>query len=411
MLRAYQQDPGGSSRVIIRGNGSLTGNSQPLYVINGMPLDNSVPGGSAKPNGLGLTDATDRGDGIAAMNPDDIESITVLKGGTAAALYGSRGANGVILITTKKGKAQKGIGVEYNSTLMMDNVSVFPDFQYEYGQGDGGVKPTTLSEAQATGRRSFGSKIDGSTDYVAADGLTHPYVAQKNNLKNFYQTGTTFTNTVALSGGNESMLYRFSLSDLDAKGILPSNNYNRKTANLNLSAKLSERLRMEAVAQYNLETSANRPIAGDALGNPNWTPYEVANTVDIRWLKPGYDANGNEIDWNDASIVTNSYFFVNKFKEKDTKNRFIGQASIIYDVLKNLTVKGTVTRDFYNYNFTSIMPTGTAYVPNGQYSGYKSDVSETNAMLTATYKAKLTKSIGLSYTGRRQYPKIPKQGS
>ena len=109
--------PGGSSRVIIRGNGSLTGNSQPLYVINGMPIDNSVPGGSSKPNGFGLTDGTDRGDGIAAINPDDIESITVLKGGTAAALYGSRGANGVILITTKKGRAQKGIGVEYNSTL------------------------------------------------------------------------------------------------------------------------------------------------------------------------------------------------------------------------------------------------------------------------------------------------------
>jgi len=103
--------PGGSSRVIIRGNGSITGESQPLYVINGMPIDNSVPGGSSKPNGFGLTEGTDRGDGIAAINPDDIESITVLKGGTAAALYGSRGANGVILITTKKGRAQKGIGV------------------------------------------------------------------------------------------------------------------------------------------------------------------------------------------------------------------------------------------------------------------------------------------------------------
>ncbi|MEP7377270.1 MAG: SusC/RagA family TonB-linked outer membrane protein [Chitinophagaceae bacterium] len=388
--------PGGSSRVVIRGNGSLTGNSQPLYVINGMPLDNSVPGGSSKPNGFGLTDGTDRGDGIAAMNPDDIESITVLKGGTAAALYGSRGANGVILITTKKGKAQKGVGVEYNSTYTMENISVFPDYQYEYGQGDGNVKPTTLAAAQASGRRSFGSKIDGSTDYVAADGLTHPYSAQKDNLKHFYETGTTFTNTVALSGGNEAILYRLSLSDLNAKSILPSNKYNRKTANLNISAKLSNRLRIESVVQYNLETGQNRPIAGDALGNPNWTPYEVANTVDVRWLSPGYDANGNEIVWNDAGIVTNSYFIANKFKQKDTKNRFIGQASIAYDVLKNLTVKGTVTRDFYNYNFTSILPTGTQYVPIGQYSGIKSDVSETNSMITGTYKAKLTEKIGLS---------------
>ena len=123
---------------------------------------------------------------------------------------------------------------------------MFPDYQYEYGQGDGGKIPTTLAEAQATGRRSFGAKIDGSTDYMAADGKTHPYTAQKDNLKHFYQTGTTFTNTVAFSGGNEALLYRLSLSDLNAKSILPTNKYNRKTANLNLSAKLSSRLRIES---------------------------------------------------------------------------------------------------------------------------------------------------------------------
>lgn len=388
--------PGGSSRVVIRGNGSLTGNSQPLYVINGMPIDNSVPGGSSLPNGLGLKQATDRGDGIAAINPDDIESISVLKGGAAAALYGSRGANGVILITTKKGRAQKGIGVEYNGTLTMEKVAMFPDYQYEYGQGDGGVKPTNISAAQTTGRRSFGAKIDGSTDYMAADGKTHPYVAQKDNLKHFYQTGTTFTNTVALSGGNDAIIYRFSLSDLNAKSILPTNTYNRKTANLNLSAKLSDRLRLESVIQYNIEKGNNRPIAGDALGNPNWTPYEVANTVDIRWLSPGYDASGNEILWNDAGIVTNSYFVINKFKQTDTKNRFIGQATVAYDVLKNLTVKGTITRDFYNYNFSSVLPTGTQYIPLGQYEGIKSDVSETNSMITGTYKTTFKNQIGVT---------------
>ncbi|WP_460474502.1 SusC/RagA family TonB-linked outer membrane protein [Emticicia fontis] len=388
--------PGGSSRVVIRGNGSLTGNSQPLYVINGMPIDNSVPGGSSLPNGLGTKAGTDRGDGIAAINPDDIESMTVLKGGAAAALYGSRGANGVILITTKKGKAQKGIGVEYNGTFTMENVAVFPDFQYEYGQGDGGVKPTTLAQAQATGRRSFGSKIDGSTDYVAADGKTHPYVAQKDNLRNFYQTGTNFTNSIALSGGNDAIVYRLSLADVNAKSVLPTNTYKRKTANLNISAKLSKRLRAEAVAQYNVEQGNNRPIAGDALGNPNWMAYEVANTVDVRWLAPGHDANGNEIFWNDAGIVTNGYFFVNKFKQTDTKNRFIGQTSVSYDVLDNLTLKATTTHDFYNYNFTSIMPTGGQYIPQGQYDGIKSDVAETNSMLTANYNTKFGKSISMS---------------
>ncbi|HEY9047740.1 MAG TPA: SusC/RagA family TonB-linked outer membrane protein [Ohtaekwangia sp.] len=386
--------PGGSSRVVIRGNGSVTGNSQPLYVINGMPIDNSVPGGSATPNGI--TSNVDRGDGIAAINPDDIESITVLKGGTAAALYGSRGANGVILITTKKGRAQKGIGIEYNSTYTLEKISVFPDFQYEYGQGDGGVMPTTLAQAQATGRRSFGAKINGSTDYVAADGKNHPYTAQKDNLKNFYQTGSTFTNTLAFAGGNEAILYRLSLADLDSKSILPNSTYNRKTANLNISAKLSDRLRVESVVQYSLESANNRASAGDALANPNWTPYEVANTVDVRWLSPGYDAKGNEVIWNDAAIASNSYFVVNKFKESDSKNRFIGQASIAYDILKNLTVKGIITRDFYNYNYSNILPTGTLYTPLGEYAGIKSDVSETNAMITASYKTTVAEHFGIS---------------
>ncbi|MBT1684936.1 SusC/RagA family TonB-linked outer membrane protein [Dawidia soli] len=393
--------PGGSSRVIIRGNGSLTGQSQPLYVINGMPIDNSVPGGSSSPNGANGNLATnvDRGDGIAAINPDDIESITVLKGGTAAALYGSRGANGVILITTKKGVARKGIGVEYNTTYTLDNVAVFPDWQYEYGQGDKGVMPTTQSAAVGTGRMSFGARIDGNTNYVAADGKNHPYTAQKDNLKHFYQTGKTFTNTVALSGGNESILYRLSLSDLDATSILPNTTYNRKTANLNLSGKLSDKLRVETVVQYTLEKGKNRPNAGDALGNPNWTPYEVANTVDVRWLDPGYDALGNETLWNDVPIATNGYFVINKIKQRDEKNRFIGQASVTYDILKNLTAKGTVTRDFYSYDFQHILPTGTAYVLKGEYLGIESEVSETNAMATLNFKQQLSESIGFNILG------------
>jgi len=392
--------PGGSSRVIIRGNGSLSGGNQPLYVINGMPLENSVPGGSATTNGSAGN--VDRGDGIAGINPDDIESISVLKGGTAAALYGARAANGVILITTKKGRAQKGIGVDYNSSYTMETPAVFPDWQYEYGQGDNGVKPTTQGEAIQTGRRSFGAKIDGSP-YVAADGLTHPYSAQKDNIKNFYQTGNTLTNTLAFTGGNEAVTYRFSASDLNSKSILPNTNYNRKTGNLSVNGKLGKRINIEALAQYNVEKANNRTTAGDALGNPNWTPYMIANTADIRWLKPGYDANGNEIAWNDASIASNSYFVANKFKENDSKDRFIGQAGITYEIVKNLSLKGVVSRDFYYYNYKYILPTGTLYVPNGQYNELKVDASETNGLLTLNYNGKVTNDFALTaFVGANQ---------
>ncbi len=388
--------PGGSSRVIIRGDGSLSGtaNNQPLYVINGMPIDNTVPGGSATSSGGGFN--IDRGDGIAAINPDDIETITVLKGGTAAALYGSRAANGVILITTKKGKAQKGVGVEFNSTSTMETIAVKPDFQYQYGQGDGGVKPTTLAAAQATGRRSWGSLIDGSTNYVGVDGLTHPYVAQKNNLNNFYQNGATFTNTLALSGGTDAVTYRFSVADLNSQGILPGTTYDRKTGNLSLSGKLSPKLTFEALAQYNVETGHNRTSAGDATGNPNWSPYMIANTANVQWLKPGYDANGNETVWNDASVATNGYFVINKFKEDDTKNRFIGQGSLAYEFAKDLILKATVSQDHYDYNWTDITPTGTLYQLNGQYVGLKSDLTETNGLATLSYK-KQVKDFGLSF--------------
>jgi len=388
--------PGGSSRVIIRGNGSFNGNNQPLYVVNGMPIDNSVPGGSATTTGLGNN--VDRGDGISSINPDDIESITVLKGGTAAALYGSRASNGVILITTKKGKMQKGVGIEYNTTFTLEKAINDNDYQYEYGQGLNGIKPMTQADAIATGRLSFGAKIDGS-DYVAADGLTHSYSAQKDNIKNFYSTGTNFTNTIAFTGGNEGTTYRLSISDLDSKGIIETTKFKRQTANLNINSKISDKLRVEGLAQYNLERGFNRTLAGDALGNPNWTPYEVANTVDVRWLSPGFDANGNQTPWNDASIATNGYFVKNKYQENDTKNRFIGQGSITYDVVKNFSLKGVLSRDFYNYNYTFVLPTGDLYIPNGQYSGIKSDVSETNALLTGNYKTRIKDKFGISVLG------------
>ncbi|HZE84507.1 MAG TPA: SusC/RagA family TonB-linked outer membrane protein, partial [Puia sp.] len=389
--------PGGSSRVTIRGNGSLNGDNQPLYVVNGMPIDNSVPGGAPTVNGI--TNNVDRGDGVAGINPDDIESISVLKGGTAAALYGSRASNGVILITTKKGRVQKGIGVEYNSTATFDNVAVNPDYQYQYGQGDGGVKPTTLAASQATGRRSWGSKIDGSVDYVGVDGKTHPYTAKKNNFQNYYQTGSTYTNSVAFSGGSDAVTYRFSAADLNSKGILPNTTYDRKTLNLSLNGKLNDRISVELLAQYNLETGHNRTGAGDALGNPNWTPLEIANTADVRWLNPGYDSLGNETIWNDAAIASNGYFVINKYKEVDTKNRFIGQASVAYQLFKDLVFKATISRDFYNYNYTNVLPTGTLYVPNGQYTGLKSDVSETNGLVTGTYKTRFGNNIGFSVLG------------
>ncbi|SEL04709.1 TonB-linked outer membrane protein, SusC/RagA family [Chitinophaga rupis] len=388
--------PGSSSRVIIRGNGSLNGDNQPLYVVNGMPIDNTTPGGSPTTGDGGLN--VDRGDGIGGINPDDIETMSVLKGGPAAALYGSRAANGVILITTKKGRARKGIGVDYNTTLTLETPSVVPDWQYEYGQGNGRMKPATQQQAIDWGRHSFGAPMDGQL-YTAFDGKQHPYSPQKDNIKNFYNTGTTFINTLAFNGGTEAINYRFSLSNTDSKSILPNSSINKKIANLNVNAFLGKKISIEAVAQYNVENAKNRPSAGDAPGNPNWAVYMVANTVDIRSLAPGYDSTGRETQWNETPYASNSYFVINRFKNNDTKNRFIGQASIRYDILPNLFVKGNVSRDFFNYDFVGIIPTGTVYsqgtAGSGIYSGKRVSVAETNAMLTLNYNAKI-RNFGLN---------------
>ncbi|QHT71928.1 SusC/RagA family TonB-linked outer membrane protein [Rhodocytophaga rosea] len=387
--------PGGSSRIIIRGNGSLAGNNQPLYVINGMPIDNSIPGGGTTTGGEGIN--VDRGDGIAGINPDDIESISVLKGGPAAALYGSRAANGVILITTKKGRAQKGIGVEYNTTLTLESPSIYPKYQYEYGQGFDGRKPLTRAEALSSGRLSYGARMDGLPS-IQFDGVERPYspVNVKDNIKNFYRTGSTYVNTVALTGGNESINYRFSLSDTDAKSLQPNSKFNRKTANLNLNAFLGKKLSIEAVAQYNLEKAHNRPDVGYADVNAAWSTYLLANTVDIRSLSPGYDENGKEIEWNPVPIANNAYFVTNRFQNDDTKNRFIGQANIRYAILDNLSIRGSVSKDFYNFNYVGVTPTGTAYSPLGGYESIKSEVSETNSMLTLNYNTSIAGSFNFS---------------
>ncbi len=385
---------GGSSRVIIRGNGSLNGNNMPLYVVNGMPIDNTIPGGAATRGGGKIN--VDRGDGIAGINPDDIESISVLKGGAASALYGSRASNGVILITTKKGRVQKGVGVEYNTSSAFETISVFPEFQYEYGQGVDGVKPMTQAEALNSGHTSFGAKMDG-LPYIQFDGVMRPYspVHVKDNLKSIYRTGTNFANTIAFTGGTEALNYRFALSNTNANNIQPNSSFNRKTGNLSINSVLSKKLSIQMVAQYNVEKANNRPKIGYEDVNAAWVTQVIANTVDIRNLAPGYDETGKEIQWGPWAESTNVYFTLNKFINKDKKNRFIGQANIKYDLTDDLFVRGTIGQDYYNFNYVAITPWNLAFRPLGDYESVKSTVSETNSMLTLNYKKKFLKNFGL----------------
>lgn len=365
--------PGGSSRVIIRGNGSLSGDNQPLYIVNGVPINNAVQGTAP-----GTYGGIDRGDGLLSINPDDIESLSVLKGGTAAALYGSRAANGVILITTKSGRAQKGIGAEYNSTYTLENPLSIPDWQYEYGSGSRGLKPTSKSDAIANGRISWGAKMDGSP-VVQPDGVERPYSPQKHNTRNFYNNGTTFSNTLALSGGNENLNFRFSVSDMENHGIVPNSSINRKTFNLAVSANIAKKLIFEGRAQYNIEKNFNRTYIADFSKNPNASVGLLATNIDVRILKPGYDANGFETPWSDYVFVVNPYFAAAKVKNQDDRRRFIGSFSTRYNFTDFLYARARVGIDYFNINATDIEPTGLLYNPTGSMTASQSTTFETNA--------------------------------
>lgn len=366
--------PGGSSRVLIRGNGSLSGENQPLYVVNGVPINNSNQG---TPGTFG---GRDMGDGLNSINPDDIETISVLKGGTAAALYGSRAANGVILITTKSGLTQRGLGVEYNSTYTLENPLSIPDWQYEYGSGSRGQKPTSKGEAVANGRTSWGAKLDGSL-VVQPDGIEHPYSAQKNNIKNFYDNGTTFSNTLALNGGSEGTNFRFSVSDMNNAGIVPNSTVKRNTFNLSANANLSDRILFEGRAQYNIEKANNRTAIADFTANPNASVGLMGTNIDVRSLSPGFDDRGYEVPWNDYIFVVNPYFAINKIKNEDERRRFIGSFSTRLNLTDDFYARARVGIDYFNINDYAITPTGILTNAQGSMSKGRNTTYETNAEL------------------------------
>jgi TonB-linked SusC/RagA family outer membrane protein len=363
--------PGASSRVIIRGNGSLNGDNQPLYVVNGMPITNANEGSPGTYGGI------DTGNGLSSINPDDIESISVLKGGTAAALYGARAANGVILITTKSGRAQEGIGVAFRSNYTVEQPMNLLEWQYQYGSGSNGEAPTSEAEAIAFGRTSWGARLDGSP-VINPDGVARPYSPVRDNVENFYQNGFTFSNSIALSGGNEGANFRFAASNMDNEGVVPNNTMNRKTFNLSVDATLAEKITFQGNAQYSIEENLNRVRPGDFDRNPNAGAQLIATNIPVEALAPGYLENGNEFTWSDYIYVTNPYFAINRLENGDTRNRFIGSFNTIYNITDALYARVRFGIDQSNTDRYYINPTGLASNNSGNMTENQAVRTETN---------------------------------
>lgn len=364
-IKQTNSGPGGTAKILLRGLSSAnTGSTSPLFVIDGVPMDNTQRGSAGEWGG------SDAGDGIGNLNPDDIETMTVLKGQSASALYGSRASNGVIMITTKKG-SKGDYSITLNSNFQVEKAMDLTNFQSEYGQGINGVKPATAAIAQATNRRSWGARLDGS-DVVGYDGNTYSYSKAGNSYIDFYDTGNTFTNTLSVSKGVGDGSFRLSLSNLNSESIVPNSGLDRITVNLTADQNITDKLNVSATVNYTDERYDNQPFLSDGPKNPT-NFYLLAPNVDYTIFDPGYDEDGQEIIFSDDAYATNPYFITNQGINDPTRKRFISILSTKYSFTDNTYALLRLGNDTSNDTFFSVDPYGLAYLSeansNGNLSG------------------------------------------
>ena len=337
--------PAGSTRVMLRGTTEMTGNNQPLYVIDGVPMDNTNFGSAGTEGGYDL------GDGISAINPDDIESMSVLKGPAAAALYGSRASHGVILITTKKadtGDAKW--SVEYNGTLTFDSqLSKWDNVQQVYGMGSDGQYNI---DAVSNTNKSWGPKADDGLMLRYFDGQEHPFQIIPNNTANFFELGLTATNTAVVSMNTGRTGIRFTYSDMRNKDILPNSNMSRNTLNLRANTSLGP-VDLDFTANYTHEDVKNRPALGDDKSNVGKNLMTLATTYDQAWLKNYQTAEGEYQNWNGMDPYNvNPYWDINKNRNQSYKDLLRMNGKIVYNVIPQLKLQATVGAELNRFEFS-----------------------------------------------------------
>lgn len=378
--------PSGSTRVILRGSTELTGNNQPLYVIDGVPMDNTNFDSSDQWGGYDL------GDGISSINPDDIENISVLKGPAASALYGSRASHGVILITTKKADAKKDFSVELNSTTTIEKqLTKWDDVQYEFGQGaDGKI---SLTDDRFSSNRNWGPRIDPGLMMTYFDGVARPYVIIKDNIDGFFRTGVNTTNSLIVNKKAGKTGVRITYTDMRDKDLIPKTHMARNTLNLRTNTTITKFLDLDFKVTYTHEGVKNRPAVADHRANIAKNLMTLSTTFDQAWLKEHYeDENGEYYNWNDGDVYNiNPYWVLHKMTNRSWKDNYKGSAVIRYRPLKQLTLQATAGTDINYFTFEEFAyPTSP-----GRERGMLSTKDYKNRMysaeLLAIYKGKFKK--------------------
>jgi TonB-linked SusC/RagA family outer membrane protein len=385
----------GSSRIIIRGETSVSGNNQPLFVVDGVIVDNS--------QFLGSNGSRDFANAISDLNSEDIESISVLKGPNAAALYGSRAAAGVILIKTKTGKGAKGLGITINSNTSFATLKVFPDYQNEFGQGANG----RFSYVDGKGGgindgvdESWGPPLDGRLiPQFFSNGEAVPFVAHPNNVRDFFKTGATYNNGVALAGSGEKFDYRMSYNNLHQTGVVPNSSQGRNSFLLNSTFRPTSKLTITTIANYIKDDADNLPGAYGRRASSTMLQFTwFGRQVDIDQLKNYRDANGNNINWNN-SYYSNPYFIANENTAGQYKNRFIGSVELNYKIIEGLSANFRAGTDYYNDRRKIKVAYGTNGTPFGSYEEDAYTVNETNTEGRLQYTKKLNNDFSLDVFG------------
>jgi TonB-linked SusC/RagA family outer membrane protein len=394
---------GGSTNIIIRGQNSITGNNQPLFIVDGVPISNASRGGAPFTNS---NTSFDYGNALNDINPDDIESLSVLKGPNAAAIYGSRAANGVILITTRRGGNSGGrLRTEINSNMTFESPAILPEFQNLYGQGlegefewfDGNYGGINDGVDESWGPRLDGRLICQFTSPGAGTSncTPTPWVAHPDNVKDFFERGVTAATTVGVSGGTERLFGRLSMGADNVRGVFPNNLFQRRTASLSGTFKASSKLSADGTVQYIHNSGRNRPGVGYSGRNPlqsmfNWFGRQV-DIEALRDYSKGGLANGGpatrEFNWN-YSYHNNPFWVMEENAQTDDRDRLIGSVALNYQIAEGLNANLQTGSDIYRLGVQQLYAPGAEDFINLAYNGgfrFVSDYrNDNNTGLTIT---------------------------
>ncbi len=375
--------PSGSRRVVIRGISEIMGNNQPLYVIDGVPVDNSTLGQATEWGGFDL------GDGTSDLNPEDIESVTVLKGASASALYGSRAMNGVILITTKRGDYGKpGLGVEFNSTATFDMVSTrLDEYQNIYGQGSNGMLPREGQMANNI-TSAWGPRLNPDSSILQRDGVLRPYQLVDNNIQSFFNIGRTYHNTLTITQATQNSSLRFSYGNTHNNDIIPESGLTRNNFTLRGTSRIGNIIDFDARVNYSTEEVNNRPALTDDVNNIGNGLVGLVPNFDQAWLQTYKDEFGNYIDYTGNPYRANPYWTINETSNKSNRDRITGFAQATINLHEKLSLRLRTGIDQSALEFANFYNRNTPTRQGGQLADNKYKVTETNHEALLVYTGK-----------------------